>query len=56
MKSQFKFKNFVYDLNNVISPTDISLAVNAFYTEILEKAEFDRKFSILFKIKISSGE
>jgi hypothetical protein len=51
MKYQYKFKNFNYNLNNVLTPTDISLALNKFYVENLSDVESKLKFSILFKIK-----
>jgi hypothetical protein len=53
MKNQFKFKNFEYEVENNITPLDVSLAVKKFYNEILQYIETDRKLCVLFKIKIS---
>jgi hypothetical protein len=56
MQLQYKFKNFSFDVNNILTPTDISLAINNFYLEELKYMDSKTKFSILFKIKTSEGD
>jgi hypothetical protein len=55
MKNQYKFKNFCFGVNNTVTPTDISLAVNNFFIKELIDIDSNTKFSILFKIKTPEG-
>lgn len=56
MKNNFKFKHFNYEIRDILTKADISLAVNKFYNEEIINIEPNRKFSILFKIKTGDGE
>lgn len=56
MQIQYKFKNFNYVVNNMVTKTDISLALNKFYLDELADIDSKMKFSILFKIKTFDGE
>jgi hypothetical protein len=54
IKSIYKFKSFSYDINKILTPTDISLAINKFYVDELKASK--NKFAILFKVKTSDGD
>jgi len=56
MKKQFKFKNFQYELNNVLTPADITLSINKFSNEVLKTYKSLEKFCIIFKIKTIDGD
>ena len=51
MNTKYKLKTFNYSLNNFLTPTDIGLALDKFYSEELIHSEY--KFSIIFWIKTS---
>ena len=55
MKTLYKFINFNYNLNDILTPTDITLALNKFYLEELMNIDPDLKFAILFKIQTVDG-
>ena len=56
MKKQFKFQNFQYDINDILTYKDIELCINKFYCEILATYDLNEKFCILFKVKTSDGD
>ncbi len=56
MNLQYKFKTFSFDVNNIVTSTDISLAINKFYLEELTNVDSNIKFSILFMIKSFKGD
>jgi len=56
MNTQFKFKNFNYIIDNILTSTDITLAVNKFYVDELLNIDSNLKFSILFKVKTIDGD
>jgi hypothetical protein len=54
VKSIYNFKTFSYDINNILTPTDISLSIDKFYEDELKASK--NKFAILFKVKTSDGD
>ena len=56
MKTQFKFKNYNYNLNNILTSQDIKLALNKFNNEELLNIDPRLKFCILFKIQTIDGD
>lgn len=52
----YKFKNFSYNLNYILTPLDIELALNKFNNEELLNIDAKLKFCILFKIQTIDGD
>jgi len=55
MKTNYKFKNFNYNLNDKLTFRDIEFALAQFYMEELLKVDPKLKFCIIFKIKATDG-
>lgn len=53
--NNFKWKIYNYRLNNILTPTDIYLAGNKFYSDELTNTKPELKFAVLFKIKIAKA-
>ena len=50
-----KFKTFNYNLQDLLTPTDISLAINQFFLKELTNIEPEFKLSIIFGIITPDG-
>jgi hypothetical protein len=55
MNNKFKFKTFNYNLKDLLTPTDISLAVNHFYLNELADVGPEWRFSIIFGVITPDG-
>jgi hypothetical protein len=51
-----KFINYNYNINNILKPSDINLALNNFYVDELINVDPKLKFAIFFKIITSNDE
>jgi hypothetical protein len=56
MKIEYKFRNFYYNINKIITLRDITLALNKFHTEELVNIDPKTKFVTLLKIKTINGD
>lgn len=56
MKNNTKFLQYNYYLHSILTPTDINLAINEFYIEILTKQTTKENICIIFKLETLEGD
>lgn len=56
MKNALKFQLYYYNIKNIITPNDISSAINRFYLENLLYIDDNMKLVIIFKVKLENGD